>query len=171
MAWCLVQVEAASCSTDEGRTFALAVAGCAAGRSSCMVDFVVVMVGQVGARMGDGAVVTAACQSVAAVLSEELDAVLEGVADQTAAGRMRGRPDAVGSLGRGAAEDEAVAQIAAADIVCLEAGDPAAIAPGSAGELAPASAGSSFVVVGLCCLGLVHAVGRFRAMGLARFGG
>lgn len=135
-----------------------------------------VKVGRAAARMEGGAAGSAARRSAEAVQAEEVGGLLEDVVAQGAAGgRMYALSGAVGSLGWGAAEDEAAAQTAVAGSGRLAGEDLAAGGLWRAGGSVPAVvAGSKFVVVVavvVLCSGSDHAIGRSLAGGLARSGG
>lgn len=123
-------------------------------RKPCMVGAEAVMVGQAGARMEVGAVATAAGQSAVVAQSEAVGALLGDVEAQVAAGPMRVRPGAVGSLGAAGAETgvEEGEGVVAADTGRSGEDGPAVHVPGSGGEAARAAAGSTSGVVVLQCL-------------------
>lgn len=137
-----------------------------------------VTAGRAVARTGAAVVATAASRSARTVQAEEAGGLLEGVAAQEVAVRMYAPPGAVGSLGWGAAEDEAAARTAAAGSGRLAETGPAGSDLWRVEGSVPVAvvAGSIFVVVAaaavvVSCSASDHAIGRSLAGGLARSGG
>lgn len=133
------------------------------------------MAGRAVARTGAAAVATVARRSAGTAQAEEAGGSLEDVAAQEVAGRMYAPSGAVGSLGWGAAEDEAAEQIAAAGTGRLAGRGRAASGLWRAeGSVPVVAAGSKFVVgvaVVVSCSASEHAIGRSLAGGLARCSG